>query len=83
MKKVFLMCLLCLEIAARSYGQTVVFIDPAQVNSPELGAQINVSIKITNGRDVSGYNMTVSFDTTALEYVEFKNSTYLPAGCIC
>ena len=79
----FLICLafvMCFGIAARSYGQAVVSIDPAEVASPAAGAQLSVNIKITNGSGVAGYNVTVGFDTTALEYVEIKNGTYLPAG---
>ena len=79
----FLICLafvMCFGIAASSYGQAVVSIDPAEVASPAAGAQLSVNIKITNGSGVAGYNVTVGFDTTALEYVEIKNGTYLPAG---
>ena len=74
--------LLCLGITALSYGQAMVFIDPAQVNSPDVGGQINLSIKISNSRGVAGYKVTVGFDATALQYVEIKNGNYLPAGVV-
>ena len=79
----FLICLafvMCFGIAASSYGQAVVFIDPAEVASPAAGDHLSVNIKITNGTNVAGYNVTVGFDTAALAYVEIKNSSYLPAG---
>ncbi len=79
----FLICLafvMCFGIAASSYGQAVVSIDPAEVASPAAGGQLNVNIKITNGTNVAGYNVTVGFDTTALAYVEIKNASYLPGG---
>ena len=82
-RNLFLICLafgLCFGIIALSYGQAVVSIDPAEVASPAVGGQLSVNIKISNGTGIAGYNITVSFDTTALQYVEMKNSNYLPAG---
>ena len=79
----FLICLtllLCFGIAAMSYGQAVVSIDPAEVASPATGGTLSVNIKITNGTGVAGYDLTVGFDTSALQYVALKNATYLPAG---
>ena len=81
--KLFLICLafvMCFGIAASSYGQAVVSIDPAKVASPAAGDHLSVNIKITNGTNVAGYNVTVGFDTAALAYVEIKNADYLPAG---
>ncbi|MCG9132688.1 hypothetical protein J5I95_13505, partial [Candidatus Poribacteria bacterium] len=80
MKNIFVICLLCFGITAMSYGQAVVSIDPAKVVSPAAGGTLSVNIKISNGTGVAGYNLTVGFDTSALEYVEFKNANYLPAG---
>ena len=71
---------MCIGITALSYGQAVVSIDPSEVASPAVGGQLSVNIKISNGAGVAGYNITVSFDTSALQYVEMKNSNYLPAG---
>ena len=51
---------------------------PAQ--SPGVGQQITISVNIANGAKVSGYQATVSFDTTALRYVESANGDYLPDG---
>ena len=51
---------------------------PASVQSPNIGQQLNLSLKITNGKNVAGYQATVQFDDTALRYVESRNSDYLP-----
>lgn len=53
---------------------------PASVQSPNIGQQLNLSLKITNGETVAGYQATVQFDDTALRYVESKNSDYLSGG---
>lgn len=82
MKNVFVICLLCLGITAMSDGAAVVLIDPAEVASPAVGEQLTVNIKITDATGVAGYNMTVGFDPTALEYVEMKNGNYLPEGTV-
>ena len=82
-RNLFLICLafvMCIGITALSYGQAVVAIDPAEVASPAVGGQLSVNIKISNGTGVAGYDITVGFDTSALQYVEMKNSNYLPAG---
>ena len=53
---------------------------PMSVPSPNIGQLLNLSIKITNGKNVAGYQATVQFDDTALRYVESRNSDYLPDG---
>ncbi len=88
MKKLFqkqllyacLITVLCFGITALSYGQAVVSINPAEVVSPAVGQQMTVTIKIAKGTRVAGYDLTIRYDTTALQYVEITNSTYLPTG---
>ena len=53
---------------------------PMSVPSPNIGQQLNLSLKITNGESVAGYQATVQFDDTALRYVESRNSNYLSDG---
>ena len=82
-KQTFIICLitvLCFGITALSYGQAVVSINPAEVVSPAVGQQMTVTIKIANGTRVAGYDLTIGYDTSALQYVEITNSTYLPTG---
>ena len=53
---------------------------PASVASPAVGEQLEISLNITGGETVAGYQVTVRFDDTALRYVESSNSDYLPGG---
>lgn len=53
---------------------------PVSVQSPSIGQQFKLSLKISNGERVAGYQATVSFDTTALRYLGSSNGDYLPAG---
>ncbi|MDE0469838.1 MAG: spondin domain-containing protein [Candidatus Poribacteria bacterium] len=71
---------MCLGFTAMSYGAAVVSIDPAEVESPAAGEQLMVNINVTGGAGVVGYQATVNFDATALEYVSAANADYLPAG---
>ena len=71
---------ICLGFTAMSYGQAVVSVEPAEVESPAAGEELMVSINIAGGADVAGYQLTVNFDPTALSYVSGGNADYLPAG---
>ena len=71
---------MCLGFTVMSYGQAVVSVDPAEVESPAAGEELTVSINITGGAGVVGYQVTVNFDATALKYVSAANADYLPAG---
>ena len=53
---------------------------PSSVLSPAIGEQLTLSLNITDGEKVSGYQAIVNFDTTALRYVQSDNGDYLPAG---
>ena len=53
---------------------------PASVQSPNIGQQLKLSLKIASGENVAGYQATVQFDDTALRYVESSNSDYLSDG---
>ncbi len=61
-------------------SNTVVSLLPISVQSPNIGQQLKLSLKIANGENVSGYQATVSFDTTALRYVSSTNGDFLPAS---
>ena len=71
---------LCLGFTAMSYGQAVISVDPAEVESPAAGEELTVSINITGGAGIVGYQVAVNFDATALEYVSAANADHLPAG---
>ena len=47
---------------------------------PAISEQFTLSLNITNGENIAGYQATVSFDDSALRYVESANGDYLPAN---
>ena len=71
---------MCLGFTAMSYGQVVVSVDPATVESPAAGEQLMVNINITGGENVGGFQVTVNFDPTALSYVSMADGGYLAEG---
>ena len=71
---------MCLGFTAMSYGQAVVSVDPAEVESPAAGEELMVNVNIMGGAGVVAYEVVVNFDPTALSYVSSENADYLPAG---
>ena len=61
-------------------SNTTVAISPASVQSPAIGEQLTLHLKIGDGKAVAGYQATVQFDDTALRYVSGANGDFLPAG---
>ena len=57
-----------------------VSVSPSPVPSPAIREQLPLSLKISGGENVAGYQATVQFDTSALRYVSSANGNYLPAG---
>ena len=57
-----------------------VSITPSSSASPAVGEQLEISLNITGGEAVAGYQATVQFDETALRYVSGANGNFLPAG---
>ena len=68
------------EIAPIANANATVSVSPSPVPSPSIGEQLMLSLKITGGENVAGYQANVHFDPTALRYVESTNGDYLPAG---
>ena len=54
-------------------------ISPSTVQSPVPGQQLVFNINITGGKNVTGYQMTLHFDSTALRYISSSSADYLPA----
>jgi PKD repeat protein len=63
-----------------AFAQAVVSIDPAEMQSPDVGKQFTVNVKIAGGANVAGYQITVTFDATAVKFISIANADYLPAG---
>ena len=59
---------------------TTVRISLGPVSSPARGERFTLPLIITAGENVAGYQATVRFDATALEYVQSANGDYLPDG---
>ena len=53
---------------------------PASVQLPAIGQKFTLSLNITDGESVAGYQATVRFDPAALRYIESRNGDYLPKG---
>ena len=58
----------------------VLSISPSSVVSPAIGEKLTLNLNIAAGEAVSGYQVTLQFDPTALRYVESRNGDYLPTG---
>ena len=67
------------ETPATTTNATV-SVSPSPVPSPAVGEQLTLSLNITGGENVAGYQATVAFDTSALRHVSSANGDYLPAG---
>ena len=62
--------------------KSTVSVSPSPVLSPAIREQLLLSLKISGGENVAGYQATVQFDTSALRYVSSVNGDYLPAGAL-
>ncbi len=70
------------ELAALLNIKVIVSIVPASVESPQVGEQLVITVDITNGFGVAGYQGTVQFDSTALRYVSLTHGDYLSGQVI-
>ena len=66
-------------VTAIQQSNATVSISPVLVISPAVGEELRFSLNIKGGENVAGYQATVSFDPTALDYVTSVNGDYLPA----
>ena len=67
-----------LDIPLDLTNTAVISVEPAKIGLPEVGQQIRIRIKITDGRNVAGYQLKLAYDKTVLEYINIKNGDYLP-----
>ena len=61
-------------------SDATVSLSPATLQSPAIGEQLTLSLKIAGGENVAGYQATVHFDPSALRYIQSANGDYLPKG---
>ena len=57
---------------------TVVSLSPASMQSPAIGENLVFTLNIAEAENVAAYQATVSYDNTALRYVESVNGDFLP-----
>ena len=63
-----------------TYGEAVLSIDPAAIESPAAGEQLTVDVNISAAAGITAYQFDVLFDPTALSYVGVEFSDYLPGA---
>jgi len=84
MRKVYftitLLITVLLALPALVSAQAVISIDPATADSPDVGQTLDFNVDITDGENIAGFQFTLTYDETALEFVEVKLGDYLPAG---
>ena len=76
----FLVSVIYQGFTAIGYGQPLVSVAFESTAPLAIGKQMDVNIQIENGQDVTGYELIVNFDPTALRYIEGANANYLPSG---
>ena len=72
-----LFLLVCLSLPSTVAAQVEISAVPS-TNTPPVGYQIEVSINITGGSNIGGYEFTLTFSSTELEFISVENSDYLP-----
>ena len=81
LKVAFFAAIVCLSMPAAANAQSVVSFNPPVMASPNVAQQFTIDIHISNATDVFGYQIAITFDSTALAYVSVQNGDYL-AGSI-
>ena len=50
---------------------------PASIVSPKVGEQLVITVDVANGLNVAGYQGTINFDSSALQFVSLEHGTFL------
>ena len=66
------------DTTVRIPSNTAVALSPTNIESPVIGEQLTLSLNVTAGQSVSGYQATVQYDPTALRFVQSDKGNYLP-----
>ncbi len=66
-------------ITAIQQSNASVSISPASIISPDVGKPLTLNLNIAGGENVVGYQATISFRATAINYMRSTNGNYLPA----
>ena len=68
------------DIIPPPVGNATVSLVPSEMASPPVGEQLTLLLNIESEDDVSGYEATVYFDSTALRYVRAAAGDFLAQG---
>ena len=63
-------------------SDATVSISTTPVQAPVIGKLLTFPLNITDGENVAGYQATVQFDTTVLQYVSSEKRRLSPPRCI-
>ena len=68
------------ELVPSATSNATLSLSPSPPQSPAIGKQLTLSLTITDGENVAGYQASVSYDPSALRYVRSTTGNYLPEG---
>ena len=68
------------ELVPSATSNATLSLSPSPAQSPAIGKQLTLSLTITDGKNVAGYQTSVSYDPSALRYVRSTTGNYLPEG---
>ena len=75
--------LMLFALHGTTYGEAVLSIDPAEIESPAAGEQLTVNVNISGATPgIKGYGLDVLFDPTALSFVGVQVGDFLPGALI-
>ena len=68
-----------IPVTAIKQSDATISISPNPIVSPPLYEQLTISLNITGGKDVAGFQAIVRYDYETLRYVKSAKGNYLPA----
>ena len=66
-------------VTAIEQSDATVSISPSPIVLPGIGKKLILNLDIANGKNVTGYQATVSYDRSVLRYIDSANGNYLQA----
>ena len=66
-------------VTAVEQSDATVSVSPSPIALPGIGEKLTLNLNIANGKNIAGYQATVSFDRSVLRNIEGNNGNYLPA----
>ena len=66
-------------VTAVKQSNATVSVSPSPIALPAIGEKLTLRLDIANGKNVAGYQATVSYDPSVLRYIDGANGDYFPA----